>query len=203
MRALLLVCLLLAPALPARAALLLTFEGAVFTMVDVGGVAAAAGIGPTSTVQYTVLVDFAGDSLIDTDGTLEIQPDEVGPNYLFDHFYAEYVSGDHLASGSVGFQLAPDQTNYVGENQTEVATGLETGSLYTGNLLTFGADTFVQDWQVGTVVYTRDHWKIGTEVGHVASWTTLTSIVPVPEPGTASLLALGLLALARRPRRPR
>jgi len=197
------ICLLLVLAAPSAQAtsLLMTFQGSVSTLSDLDGVASAAGISLGSAIRYTILVDFDADAIVRTDGVDEIQPDEVDANYARDHFYAEYVSGDHVASDTVGFQLSPDQTNFVGQNETYLETGEVSGSIYVGNLLTFGTDSPVQSWGVGTVVYARDWWTNGPDSGHIAAGATLTGIVVVPEPATAALVLLGLALLART-RRP-
>jgi hypothetical protein len=202
MRKLPAICLLLVFAAASAQAtpLLVTFEGSVWTLSDLGGVASAAGISLGSTVSYTIFVDFDADAIVRTDGVDEIQPDDVSSSYAWDHFYAEYVSGDHVASDTVGFQLSPDQTNFVGQNETFLETGEISGGIYVGNLLTFGTDSPVQSWDVGTVVYARDWWTNGPDSGHVASWATLMSIVVVPEPAAAALMLLGLTLLARTSR---
>jgi hypothetical protein len=196
------VCLLLAfAASSARATpVLMTFEGSVWTLTDLDGVASAAGIGLGSVVSYTILVDFDGDAFVRTDGVDEIQPDEVDGAYAWERFYAEYLFGDHVASDTVGNQVSPYQTSFVGQNETLLETGEVSGEIYVGNVLTFGADSVVQSWDVGTVVYARDWWANGADAGHIASWATLTNLVMIPEPATAALVALGLLALAARSR---
>jgi hypothetical protein len=169
-----------------------TFTGTVTSLNDVGGAGASAGLFVGAPVRYEVLIDFEADGIVQTYGVDEVQVDEADAYYIRDYFYAEYLGGTTLATDFEVFQLL-DRLNFVGLNETAIEADREQGSLYLGNLLTFGGGGgFVLDWGIGTSITAAEHWTVGSDGGLLIAAVTLDEIQPAPEPHRSVMLLAGI-----------
>jgi hypothetical protein len=178
--------------------IVITLEGQVTNVVDHDGIVAGAGLSFGASVSFTILFDVDEDGFYLEDGGTVPVVDESDADGSIDRFYAELLAGD-----DVGYGFHPEQverTYFSGQNETIFVPFEEDGTLTVAAGISFGAESHVEDWAVGTSVFGNEVFANATGSGFVQVQTTVTAI-EVPEPAPGALLASGWWLARRRLRR--
>lgn len=183
----------------ARASMIYTFTGTITAIGDNAGITAAAGLMFGDSITYVVEIDPSGAGSFErNNGTLVLLSDTAS----FDYFFADYVSGDAIfqKDGGVNNASTDIAENNYGQNRLSGAGSRSSVFLNSGDdLLTFSQSSlFVSQWTVGTTFSSSNQAfdSTGQSSGIFSNDLTLVSIVQVPEPSPALLLAVGLAGLA-------
>jgi hypothetical protein len=137
----------------------------------------------------------------DSELTFEYSIDGPSPGVYFEQLIFPSLTSVDLSDAWLDADIVPYGAVQVGDTITilEVLNGTVTGEFrdpVTGNPLPEGASFFV-----GLGETSPDQPNVTWEIHYLGDQVQLTALQLVPEPGTATLLGLSLLALARRRRR--